>query len=80
MIGDKRLEMPETNEGCFDLLESYGFNLANGLSDNAERLVKLNNEIYDKLQSEAQKIHDICYYNRNEDGAWTHSCRKDKSN
>jgi hypothetical protein len=51
MFGDKRLEIPKTNEGCFDLLESYGFNMANGLSDNAERLIELNNEVYDKRNS-----------------------------
>jgi molybdate-binding protein len=51
MFGDKRLEMPETNEGCLDLLESFGFNIVNDLAHNARRLIELNNEVYDKLHS-----------------------------
>jgi hypothetical protein len=82
MIGDKRLDMPITDSQEKAILEYFNMfigedNAANYI--NARRLAEINNEIYEKQQDEAQKIHDVCYYNRNEDGAWTYDCRKDKS-
>lgn len=49
MMGDKRLEMPKTNEGCLDLLESFVFEIGTNTRENTRRLVELNNEVYDKL-------------------------------
>ena len=52
MIGDKRLEMPETVREAGCLMREFGFKTIGLVSDevtmfNAVRLVELNNQVFD---------------------------------
>lgn len=53
MIGDKRLEMPKKVGEAWNVLKQFGLSVNNANSEffkDANRLVTLNNEVYDKLQ------------------------------
>ena len=59
MIGDKRMEEPNTESETMDILEhfqilhdpkDYTFNMINAL-----QLVELNNEVYEKIQDTMKK-------------------------
>lgn len=55
MIGDKRLEIPETVGECLKIHRDLGLqcdcagSAAEYLFDNAKRIVELNNEVYEKI-------------------------------
>jgi len=58
LIGDKRLEMPKDVDDARVIIHNFYMVWPDSTKDlmhNAKRLVELNNEVYDKLQSEAQK-------------------------
>jgi hypothetical protein len=53
LIGDKRLDMPKTYSETFLILERFCFAMSDSKNlneHNARQLVRLNNEVYDKLQ------------------------------
>ena len=57
MIGDKRLEEPKTDEEVATIYEMFFGNIGEELSemDIAVTLVKLNNEVYEKMQDTMKK-------------------------
>ncbi|MEN6313271.1 MAG: hypothetical protein ABFD25_03365 [Clostridiaceae bacterium] len=60
MIGDKRLDMPKVGWDCKEIYDYFGLKGVKVMSDeffpNAERLVELNNEVYDKLQIAVEEL------------------------
>jgi len=71
MIGEKRLDMPETVGECYLVLECFGIGCiapdceykATIIKDNARKLVEHNNEVYEKMQLLEQAAEEIenCY-------------------
>jgi len=57
MIGDKRLEEPKTDEEVATIYEMFFGNIGEELSemDIAVTLVKLNNEVYEKIHKPKKK-------------------------
>ncbi|MDD5065019.1 MAG: hypothetical protein PHQ35_09730 [Phycisphaerae bacterium] len=57
MIGDKRLDMPETLNDAIDIIDSFGMEngRVNIVLHNARRLVEINNEVYDRLHMRPMK-------------------------
>lgn len=61
-FGSQRLEMPKICGDCFKIYKMFGVQYQVGgpgsdmLFPNANRLVKLNNEVYDKLQDLEDRI------------------------
>jgi hypothetical protein len=64
MIGDKRLEMPETVDESLAIYETFGLSHIGLVADkvqiyNACKLVELNNELYNKLQDLEDRINKL---------------------
>lgn len=65
MIGDKRLEMPKSYKEAFYIHKLFGICAPNPILEektlmkNAASLVKINNEVYEKLEKEDKKIQSL---------------------